>query len=77
MHSEGGGIKEIGQVDLNLRDILSGELKKTPQATVRVNDQYLPIKKAGSQAATGLLRCILYLEDLGEVSKQGGGHLPP
>lgn len=44
MHSEGGGIKEIGTVSLKLSDILQGELKRTPDATVRVNDQYLSIK---------------------------------
>lgn len=51
---------------VEFRDLLSAPLKKTPQATVRVSDQYLAIRDSMGQAK-GLIRCILYLQDLGEV----------
>jgi len=48
MHQDkSGGVKEFGTVTLELKDLLQGELKRTPQAVVRVSDQYLPIKVGG------------------------------
>ena len=45
---------------MELKELLTAPLKKTPQAAVRVSDQYLPIKDA-SGVTKGLIRCILYL----------------
>ena len=42
-------------------DLLSAPLKKTPQATVRVCDQYLAIRDPQTGQTKGLIRCILYL----------------
>ena len=53
---------------MELRELLSAPLKKTPQATVRVCDQYLPIRDGQTGSTKGLIRCILYLQDLGEIS---------
>jgi centrosomal protein CEP120 len=39
---------------------------------VRVSDQYVPIKD-GQGSTKGLLRCIVYLQDVGEVK---GGPSP-
>ncbi|TNV83154.1 hypothetical protein FGO68_gene15387 [Halteria grandinella] len=58
--------QEIGFVVVEFRDLLSAPLKTTPQASVRVCDQYLPIRDSQGQSK-GLIRCILYLQDLGEV----------
>jgi hypothetical protein len=48
LHSEqgaAGGIseREMGRVNLSLKNLLAAPLKETPQAMVRVSDQYLPI----------------------------------
>ena len=59
---------ELGTAVMELRELLSAPLKKTPQATVRVCDHYLPIRDAQTGGTKGLIRCILYLQDLGEVS---------
>lgn len=53
--------EEIGTAIVNLRELITAPLKKTPQAAVRVSDQYLPIMAQGQ--TKGLIRCILYLQD--------------
>jgi hypothetical protein len=52
---------------LDLKDILEGQLKKSATSMVRVRDQYLSVKQ--HDTTKGLLRVIMYLEDLG-VSKE-------
>jgi hypothetical protein len=54
-------------VTLALRELVSAPLKKTAQATVRVSDQYLPIRDH-FEDVKGVARVILYLQDLGEVA---------
>jgi len=56
----------MATVKLDLKEILSAPLKKSPTAMVRVADQYLAIKSNLDQTK-GLLRVIMYLEDLGPV----------
>jgi hypothetical protein len=62
-----GSSNEVGKVNVQLREIFQAPQKKTPQSVVRVSDQYLPIIDSYN-SAKGLLRSILYLEDLGEVA---------
>ncbi len=59
----------MGQAVVMMMDILSAPLRNSAEAVVRVSDQYIPIKDSSNQAK-GLLRCILYLEDLGEIKNQ-------
>lgn len=74
MHMDkSGGQSEIGQVLVEMKEIFQAPQKKTPQAVVRVADQYLPIKDSNGQAK-GLLRTIMYLEDLGEVQQPVNNH---
>lgn len=58
----------MGIVSLDMKEILSAPLKKSATAMVRVADQYLPIKTLGSEQTKGLLRVIMYLEDMGPTS---------
>lgn len=58
----------IGSVIVDLSDLLRSPLKKTPQGhSVRVCDQYLMIKDESTGQPRGLTRCIIYLQDMGEV----------
>ena len=46
-----------------MKEILQAPLKKSNTTMVRVCDQYLPVKQ--HESTKGLLRVIMYLEDLG------------
>ena len=59
----------MGRVNLSLKNLLGAPLKETPQAMVRVSDQYLPIANQVGQAK-GTLRLLMYLEDMGLTSQQ-------
>jgi len=48
-----------------LNKILSAPLKQTPEAMVRVYDDYVDIKDQQTGHLKGNLRVILYLEDNG------------
>jgi hypothetical protein len=62
----------IGSASVDLSELMRAPLKKTPQGhSVRVCDQYVVIKDEGTGQARGLTRCIIYLQDMGEVG-QGG-----
>lgn len=63
------GSREMAVVTLDMKEILSAPLKKSPTAMVRVADQYLAIKQADQ--TKGLLRVIMYLEDMGASSSSG------
>lgn len=52
----------VGQVSINLNQLLCAPLKKTPQSVVRVLDTWAPIQ---GDNKVGQLRVVLYLEDLG------------
>ena len=62
----------MGNVSVDLKEILSAPLKKSAASMVRVSDAYLPIKNSHDQTK-GLLRVILYLEDLGVTTAKEGG----
>jgi len=51
-----------------LKYLEQGEHKKTPSSMVIVSDKFLEVKKAAD--VQGLLRVVLYLEDLGVASKR-------
>ena len=56
--------KHVAAVILDVKEILSAPLKQSASTMVRVCDQYLPIKVASGDTK-GLLRVLMYLEDLG------------
>ncbi len=66
-HVDAGLQKEVGKLTVQMKEILNAPLKQTPQAMVRVSDQYLPLKDEAKQIK-GLVRCLIYLEDLGELT---------
>jgi len=76
LHVDKGLQKEIGKFTIQMKDILNAELKKTPQAVVRVCDQYITIKDE-SDSVKGLARCLLYLEDLGELTESKASEALP
>lgn len=51
-----------------LKHLESGEQKKTPASMVIVADKYVEAKLAGT--VTGLVRVVVYLEDLGIAKRQ-------
>jgi hypothetical protein len=56
----------VASVFVDAGALLSAPHKKTVSNTmVRVADAYLPLKKAG--VTKGMMRVLLYLEDLGET----------
>lgn len=57
------GQREVGSVKVPLKMIQEGEQKRTVSSLVIVSDKYLEVK-SGAQVQ-GLLRVVLYLEDLG------------
>ena len=50
-----------------------GEHKKTVSSLVIVSDKYLELKQSGEIG--GLLRVVIYLEDLGEASEEDQNNL--
>lgn len=54
----------LGKVTIQMEDLLKAPLKKTPQSVLRVLDSWAPIESEDGQRL-GLLRVIIYLEDLG------------
>lgn len=54
----------MASVTLDMKEILSAPLKQSATTMVRVADQYLPVKIASGETK-GLLRVIMYLEDMG------------
>ncbi len=62
--------KEIGKVAHPLKHLETGEQKKTPASVVIVSDKYVELKLDGK--VTGLVRVVLYLEDLGVVKRADG-----
>ena len=68
LHQANG--KEIGRVAHPLKHLETGEQKKTPASVVIVSDKYVELKLDGK--VSGLVRVVLYLEDLGVV-KGGQG----
>lgn len=64
----------MGQAMVPLSKILQAPLKQTPQAMVRVYDDYVDIKDAQTGHQKGNMRVLIYLEDNGlvrETSKNG------
>ena len=59
--------KPVGRVGLPLKFLESGEQKKTPSSMVIVADKYVELK--AESKVTGLVRIVLYLEDLGVVKR--------
>ena len=53
---------------MHLKYLEQGEHKKTPSSMVIVSDKFLEVKQSAS--VQGLLRVVLYLEDLGVASKR-------
>jgi centrosomal protein CEP120 len=54
----------LGKVTIQMEELLRAPLKKTPQSYLRVLDTWSPIDSEEGQRV-GLLRAIIYLEDLG------------
>jgi chromosome segregation ATPase len=65
--------KEVGRVGFPLKHLESGEQKKTPSSMVIVADKYVEMRHEGS--VTGMVRVVVYLEDLGVVKKQTAQNL--
>ena len=69
---QNGQQAEIGQAVIPLSKVLSAPLSKTPQAMVRVYQDYVDVK----DAQTGHLKCnlqiIIYLEDNGTAKVEAG-----
>mmetsp|Transcript_21894 Transcript_21894/g.39936 ORF Transcript_21894/g.39936 Transcript_21894/m.39936 type:complete len:500 (+) Transcript_21894:2014-3513(+) len=57
----------MGKVTIQMDELLKAPLKKTPQSVVRVLDSWTSIESDDAQRI-GLLRVIIYLEDLGPKS---------
>jgi len=62
------GQREVGTVQVPLKMLQEGEQKRTVTSMVIVSDKYLELKQ-GSQVQ-GLLRVVLYLEDMGVASPE-------
>lgn len=60
------GQREIGQVKVPLKMLEQGEQKKTVASMVIVSDKFLEVQQGTN--VQGLLRVVLYLEDMGVVS---------
>mmetsp|Transcript_15983 Transcript_15983/g.21704 ORF Transcript_15983/g.21704 Transcript_15983/m.21704 type:complete len:82 (+) Transcript_15983:345-590(+) len=58
------GQREVGQVQVPLKMLQEGEQKRTVSSMVIVSDKYLEVKQIGG-SVQGLLRVVLYLEDMG------------
>jgi len=54
-------------VSYPLKHLETGEQKKTPASVVIVSDKYIELKLDGK--VSGLVRVVLYLEDLGVVKR--------
>ena len=59
------GQRQIGSVKVPLKMLQEGEQKRTVSSMVIVTDKYLEVKDPSSQGVQGLLRVVLYLEDMG------------
>jgi len=59
------GQRQVGSVQVPLKMLQEGEQKRTVSSMVIVTDKYLEVKDPTSQAVQGLLRVVLYLEDMG------------
>jgi hypothetical protein len=62
---QNGQQSEVGTAIVPLNKLLSAPLKQTPEAMVRVYDDYVDIKDLQTGHLKGNLRVILYLEDNG------------
>ena len=62
------GNREVGAVQVPLQMIQEGEQKRTVNSMVIVSDRYLEVKQRND--IQGLLRVVLYLEDMGVVSQE-------
>ena len=62
------GQREVGSVQVPLRMLQEGEQKRTMTSMFIVSDKYLEVKQAGQ--IQGLLRVVLYLEDMGIASEE-------
>ena len=61
VHSDGQ--REVGALSCPLRMLQDGEQKRTVSSLVIVSDKYLEVKRG--EQVQGLLRVVLYLEDMG------------
>lgn len=66
IHSDGQ--REVGKVKVPLKMLQEGEQKRTVSSLVIVSDKYLEVKSGDS--VQGLLRVVLYLEDMGIASAE-------
>ena len=62
------GNRQVGAVSVPLKMLQEGEQKRTVSSLVIVSDKYLEVKD-GNQIQ-GLLRVVLYLEDMGLASAE-------
>ena len=62
---QSGQQAEIGVATIPLSKVLGAELKETPQAMVRVYDDFVDIRDQATGHLKGNLRVIIYLEDCG------------
>lgn len=60
------GQREVGALKVPLKMLQEGEQKRTVSSVVIVSDRFLEVRQASQ--VQGLLRVVLYLEDLGVVS---------
>ena len=69
LHQDKNSSQQTASATLDLKEILSAPLKQAAQAKVRVSDQYLSVKTPSGQTK-GLLRVLMYLEDMGPISTE-------
>ena len=62
---QAGQQSEIGQTQIQLNKILAAPLRQTPEAKVRVLDDYYDIRDSQNGQLKGNLRVLIYLEDNG------------
>ncbi|KAM3130748.1 hypothetical protein pb186bvf_017162 [Paramecium bursaria] len=61
---------QVGVVKIDLQELLKAPIRKTASSYVRVQDAFYPIDDMEEQKGRiGLLRCLLYLEDLGPIDQ--------
>ena len=70
---QSGQQTEIGQAVVPLNKILSAPLTQTPQAMVRVYDDYVDVKDAQTGHLKCNLRVLIYLEDNGVAQDSDSG----
>ena len=65
-----GSLEPVGQASVFLREVLAGELRKTPTSTLQALNAEVSITNPGGNGSIGTANLHVFLEDLNEAPKQ-------